>query len=58
MENKAIENQTGICPMCNRPLRDPKSVVRGIGPVCARKQRENDTKQQQLDLESEGSENI
>jgi hypothetical protein len=25
------------CPICNRPLKSPKSVALGIGPVCARK---------------------
>ncbi|MFF2449340.1 DUF6011 domain-containing protein [Neobacillus sp. NPDC058068] len=25
------------CPICNRPLKSPKSVAKGIGPVCARK---------------------
>lgn len=23
------------CGLCNRPLRDPDSVARGYGPVCA-----------------------
>ncbi|MGG0718711.1 DUF6011 domain-containing protein [Robertmurraya massiliosenegalensis] len=26
-----------ICPMCSRPLKSPKSIAKGIGPVCARK---------------------
>lgn len=29
--------QTGACACCGRPLSDPESVQRGIGPVCARK---------------------
>jgi hypothetical protein len=28
---------TGQCAVCNRPLSDPESVARGIGPVCAGK---------------------
>lgn len=28
----------GRCSMCNRPLTDPESINRGIGPVCAEKQ--------------------
>lgn len=27
--------ETGKCACCGRPLTDPKSVARGIGPVCA-----------------------
>jgi hypothetical protein len=23
-----------ICPVCNRPLKSPKSMAKGIGPVC------------------------
>lgn len=26
-----------ICASCNRPLTDPKSIVRGVGPDCASK---------------------
>lgn len=26
---------TGTCGVCSRPLSDPESVARGIGPVCA-----------------------
>lgn len=26
---------TGNCACCNRPLSDPESVARGVGPVCA-----------------------
>ncbi|WP_313804781.1 DUF6011 domain-containing protein [Cytobacillus sp.] len=25
------------CPVCNRPLKSPKSISKGIGPVCERK---------------------
>ncbi|MBO1515026.1 DUF6011 domain-containing protein [Metabacillus bambusae] len=25
------------CPICNRPLKSKKSIVRGIVPVCERK---------------------
>lgn len=25
------------CPLCNRPLKSPKSISKGIGPVCERK---------------------
>jgi hypothetical protein len=23
-----------ICPVCNRPLKSPISIAKGIGPVC------------------------
>lgn len=26
-----------ICPICNRPLKSAKSILKGIGPVCERK---------------------
>ena len=29
--------ETGTCGVCSRPLEDPESVARGIGPVCAKK---------------------
>ena len=29
--------ETGQCGVCSRPLEDPESVARGIGPVCAKK---------------------
>jgi len=29
--------ETGQCGVCGRPLEDPESVARGIGPVCAKK---------------------
>ena len=29
--------QTGACACCGRPLSDPESVARGIGPICAEK---------------------
>ncbi|WP_102274064.1 DUF6011 domain-containing protein [Cytobacillus massiliigabonensis] len=22
------------CPVCNRPLKSPRSIAKGIGPVC------------------------
>lgn len=22
------------CPVCNRPLKSPKSIAKGIGPIC------------------------
>lgn len=25
------------CPVCGRMLKSPKSIAKGIGPVCARK---------------------
>jgi hypothetical protein len=28
--------QTGVCDICNRPLREPLSLRIGIGPVCAK----------------------
>ena len=28
---------TAHCRYCNRPLKDPKSAARGIGPVCEEK---------------------
>ncbi len=28
---------TGNCAICSRPLSDPESVTRGIGPICAKK---------------------
>lgn len=26
---------SSICEICHRPLTDPESVKRGVGPVCA-----------------------
>jgi hypothetical protein len=26
-----------ICPIYNRPIKSPKSIAKGIGPVCERK---------------------
>jgi hypothetical protein len=31
----SIEGLTRRCRRCNRLLRDPKSVIAGIGPTCA-----------------------
>lgn len=31
-----------ICPVCNRQLKSKKSIERGIGPVCAKKQKERE----------------
>jgi hypothetical protein len=28
---------TGVCGYCGRPLTDPESVLRGIGPICRKK---------------------
>ncbi|MDF1509714.1 DUF6011 domain-containing protein [Robertmurraya sp. DFI.2.37] len=25
------------CPVCGRPLKSPKSISKGIGPVCEKK---------------------
>lgn len=30
------------CPVCNRPLKSKKSITKGIGPVCERKQKERE----------------
>ena len=30
------------CPVCKRPLKNEKSIERGIGPVCARKEKERE----------------
>ncbi|WP_223823534.1 DUF6011 domain-containing protein [Rummeliibacillus sp. TYF-LIM-RU47] len=27
-----------LCPRCNRPLKSKKSIERGIGPICKKKQ--------------------
>lgn len=35
-----------ICPACNRPLKHPKSIERGIGPVCERKQKDKEANEQ------------
>ncbi|WP_453992147.1 DUF6011 domain-containing protein [Bacillus nitroreducens] len=31
-----------ICPVCNRQLKNEKSIERGMGPVCAKKQKERE----------------
>jgi hypothetical protein len=31
-----------ICPVCNRPLRSKKSIDKGIGPVCEKKEKERE----------------
>lgn len=28
------ESESMNCPVCNRPLKSPKSIAKGIGPVC------------------------
>lgn len=33
--------QTGFCMMCGHELRDPESMVKGIGPVCEKKLTKN-----------------
>ncbi|WP_186321430.1 DUF6011 domain-containing protein [Bacillus sp. FJAT-22090] len=42
-----------ICKRCNRPLRTPKSIEEGYGPVCKKKQAEADAEflKRQLTLE-------
>ncbi|WP_169864801.1 DUF6011 domain-containing protein [Sutcliffiella halmapala] len=44
-----------ICPICNRPLKSKKSIERGIGPVCAKKEqeRENEPPEGQLSFTEE-----
>ena len=32
--------RTRICEVCHRPLTDPKSIARGIGPVCQQRRSE------------------
>lgn len=36
-EASAIGAQCGICVVCGAELSDPKSIERGIGPVCAKR---------------------
>jgi hypothetical protein len=36
-EARSIGVESGICCVCGIELTDPKSVERGIGPVCAKK---------------------
>lgn len=45
------------CPVCNRPLKSLKSIVKGIGPVCERKlEKLKDTADDdQLKMELEGN---
>jgi DNA-directed RNA polymerase subunit RPC12/RpoP len=43
---KTIHNRSYKCTRCNRALKDPKSVERGMGPVCARKQAFDDAQKQ------------
>ncbi|WP_231607515.1 DUF6011 domain-containing protein [Fictibacillus sp. 18YEL24] len=38
------------CPVCNRPLKSKKSIEKGIGPVCEKKQKENEN-QAELELQ-------
>ena len=33
-----IETKTGKCRRCNRTLKNPVAVEKGIGPVCERKE--------------------
>jgi hypothetical protein len=33
---KEFGDITGTCAKCGRPLEDPESVARGLGPVCAK----------------------
>jgi hypothetical protein len=50
-----------ICPVCNRPLKSPKSISRGIGPVCEVKVKnlQNEPPEGQLSLDDviDGKEN-
>jgi Family of unknown function (DUF6011) len=39
-----------VCPICNRPLKSKKSIEKGIGPVCEKKQQENEN-QTELELQ-------
>jgi hypothetical protein len=41
-----------ICPVCNRPLKSPKSISKGIGPVCEVKvkKQKNNPPEGQMDL--------
>lgn len=34
-----VEARVGRCSRCGRPLRDPVSVQRGVGPICAARMR-------------------
>lgn len=43
------------CPICNRPLKSKRSIKKGIGPVCEKKQR-TDEKQTKLELEEDSHE--
>lgn len=50
MENK----QVGICPVCHRTLRSPKSIERGMGSVCSRKEKERTREDgEQLELKED-----
>jgi hypothetical protein len=33
-----------ICPVCNRQLKSKKSIEKGIGPVCAKKEKERENR--------------
>lgn len=39
-EMRDIGRKTGICCACGRALDDPKSIEDGIGPICAKQERE------------------
>jgi hypothetical protein len=45
-----------ICPLCNRQLKSPKSIAKGIGPVCERKleKLKNEPPEGQLSFEQMG----
>jgi hypothetical protein len=36
-EAKAVGHETGVCCVCAALLTDPKSIMAGIGPICAKK---------------------
>lgn len=48
---------SGICMVCNRPLKDPASIERGMGPVCAAKKAAKDSEGKQDNYISEPIEN-
>lgn len=36
------------CCICGRPLTDPDSVKAGIGPICAKNQREKEEREKRI----------
>lgn len=45
-----------ICRRCNRGLRDSKSIAEGIGPVCRKKERDENEQQIKLELKEQANE--